>query len=199
MHLAKDRDIGRVACCKEAIDASWAIYDSFSLLDYFHDCEFAMQSRRFSWGGAVAYAYDARDAIYILLLFSRQQNRGHGHRLVNCIIEHARYKGYSRVYVTTSYRSPHHYAAGRFYVSCGFRMIGSDEEHMYYGLDVNDVPVFHCPDTSTPSANFEYRLSDFLLIGMALMLDTLNRDRGEPKVVQKLGKVIGEKEKRFFK
>ena len=48
MHLAEETNIGRVACCKEAIDASRAIYDSFSLLDYFHDCEFAMESRRFN-------------------------------------------------------------------------------------------------------------------------------------------------------
>lgn len=194
MLLGEDRDIGRVACCKEAIDASRAIYDKFSLLDYFHDCEFAMQSHRFSWGGAVAYAYDARDAIYILLLFSRRQNRGHGHRLVNCIIEHARYKGYSRVYVTTSYRSPHHYAAGRFYVSCGFRMIGSDEEHMYYGLDVNSAPVPDCTDDDSNPPELSYRFSDYALIFIALLVVFLRPQRDEPQVVKMLRKIISEKE-----
>jgi hypothetical protein len=153
-----------------------------------------MQSRRFSWGGAVAYSYDARDAIYILLLFSRQQNRGHGHRLVNCIIEHARYKGYSRVYVTTSYRSPHHYAAGRFYVSCGFRMIGSDEEHMYYGLDVNAAPVSDCTNDYSNPSELLYRLSDYALIFIALLVVFLRPQRDEPQVVKMLRKIISEKE-----
>ncbi|ADE35955.1 GNAT family N-acetyltransferase [Methanohalophilus mahii] len=195
MRLTEDRDIGRVACCKEAIDASRAIYDSFSLLDYFHDCEFAMHSRRFAWGEAVAYVYEARDAIYILLLFSRQQKRGHGHRLVNCIIGHARYKGYSRVYVTTSYRSPHHYAAGRFYVSCGFRMIGSDEEHMYYGLDVNTAHVSDCTNDYANPPELLYRLSDYFLILIALLVVFLKPQRDEPQVVKMLRKIISEKEK----
>ncbi|MFW5987385.1 MAG: hypothetical protein ACOCPU_04135 [Methanohalophilus sp.] len=197
MHLAEDRDIGRMACCKEAIDASRAIYDTFSLLDYFHDCEFAMQSRRFSFGEAVAYAYEARDAIYILLLFSHQQNRGHGHRLINCIIEHARYKGYGRVYVTTSYRSPHHYAAGRFYVSCGFRMIGSDEEHMYYGLDVNAATVSDCTNDYSNTPELLYRLSDYALIFIALLVVFLRPQRDEPQVVKMLRKIISEKENRL--
>ncbi|MDK2893192.1 hypothetical protein [Methanohalophilus sp.] len=94
--------IEKMAICKEAIDAAREICVHPSLSQYLNDCGFALASRRFSVGSSVAYAYEAEDAIYILLIFSRIKQRGDGRRLIRCIIEHARKKGYEKIYTTTS-------------------------------------------------------------------------------------------------
>ncbi|MBP2030310.1 GNAT superfamily N-acetyltransferase [Methanohalophilus levihalophilus] len=92
----------KMARCKEAIEAAREICVHPSLLQYLNDCRFALASKRFSGGSSVAYAYEAEDAVYILLIFSRIKHRGDGSRLIKCIIEYAREMGYDKIYVTTS-------------------------------------------------------------------------------------------------
>lgn len=92
----------KMAICKEAIEAARQICVSPSLLQCINDCRFALASRRFSGDSSIAYAYEAEDAVYILLIFSRIKHRGDGSRLIKCIIEHARKEGYEKIYVTTS-------------------------------------------------------------------------------------------------
>ena len=92
----------KVARFKEAIEAAREICVRPSVMQYLNDCSFALASKRFSGGSSIAYAYEAADALYILLIFSRIKNRGDGSQLIKCIIEYARSKNYEKIYVTTS-------------------------------------------------------------------------------------------------
>ncbi|MDK2893191.1 hypothetical protein [Methanohalophilus sp.] len=73
-------------------------------------------------------------------------------------------------------------------------MIGSDELQTYYRLDVHNSPVTACKDPESVPPDVSYSVLDYFIIAVSMIHAFIFRENGEPRVVGRLRRAIGDKE-----
>lgn len=177
---------------KEGITAAKQIYSSPSFMQLAFDAFYTLISNRFSYASSVGYVYSTPklDRIYILLLYSLQQRKGHSTETINKIKRFAVAES-KDVVVTVSKKSDFSEKARYFYEKNGFECIGTDMNHYYYILEHKKIqtPIGICDECSNTIIG-KFSLREKMITYLAIIAYHIRMRNTHPIAVETMDKWI---------
>jgi hypothetical protein len=177
---------------KEGITAAKQIYSSPSFMQLAFDAFYTLITKRFSYASSVGYIYSTQklDRIYILLLYSLQQRKGHSTETINKIKRFAVAES-KDVVVTVSKKSDFSEKARCFYEKSGFECIGTDMNHYYYVLEYKKIqtPIGICEECSNTIID-KFSLREKMITYLAIIAYHIRMRNSHPIAVETMDKWI---------
>ncbi len=176
---------------KEGITAAKQIYSSPSFMQLIFDAFYPLISKRFSYASSVGYVYSTPklDRIYILLLYSLQQRKGHSTETINQIKRFA-FAESKDIVVTVSNKSDFSDNARAFYEKNGFECIGIDMNHHYYILKYKkiQIPNVLCDECSSTIILDKFSLREKIISYLAIIAYYIRMRNTHPIAVETMDK-----------
>ncbi|AGB50642.1 hypothetical protein Metho_2502 (plasmid) [Methanomethylovorans hollandica DSM 15978] len=178
---------------KEGITAAKQIYSSPSFMQLAFDAFYPLISKRFSYASSVGYIYSnpKLDQIYIILLYSLQQRKGHSTETINQIKRFAIAES-KDIVVTVSNKSEFSDKARAFYEKNGFECIGTDMNHYYYILKYEkiQIPTVLCDECSDTIILDKFSLREKTISYLAIVAYHIRMRNTHPIAIETMNKWI---------